>query len=74
MIYSRKYCQGDFINLRQCPPMPHCPPPCNSCPTWANICPTCQPRECPTCCPPRCCNDDLTMFLIGYMIGQKNRR
>ena len=63
MKYSTKYCQGDCVNLRPC-----CPPP------------FCQPYipPCPNCCPKERTgyqiNNDLTMFLIGYMIGQNSQR
>ena len=58
MIYQNKYCQGECVNLRPCC---HPTPPPYQC--W---CPPSPP--CLECSPQRC--DDLTMFLIGYIIGQ----
>ena len=62
MKYSTKYCQGDCVNLRPCCPPPFCQPYIPPCPNYT--------RE-RTCCQT---NNDLTMFLIGYMIGQNSQR
>lgn len=62
MIYQNRYCQGRCVNLRPC----HTPP-CNfPCPTFQDCC----QDFCHDCC--QNCNDDLTMFLIGYMVGQRS--